>query len=133
MGYEDLLDEAFESVKPCEECGRFEILKVSGHIEGSKAIVTNFAQVAACLRRDPEHLAKFLFKELATSGDIKGDRLIFPRKVSSKVLNEKIEKYVHQFVLCPVCKKPDTELVSEKGKSYIRCMACGKKWEVHKV
>jgi translation initiation factor 2 subunit 2 len=74
-----------------------------------------------------------LFKELATSGDIKGDRLIFPRKVSSKVLNEKIEKYVHQFVLCPVCKKPDTELVSEKGKSYIRCMACGKKWEVHKV
>ena len=134
MEYEELLDNAFESIKPCsdKDC-RFDVKKVEGHIEGTKTIISNFAQVATCLRRKPEHLAKFLFKELATSGDIKGDRLIFDRKMSSKNINEKIEKYVNSFVLCSHCKKPDTEITEENGKKYLRCLACGAKKQIHEI
>ena len=133
MNYEELLDEAYENVEPCEECERFEIKKVEGHHQGSKTVISNFTQVVACLRREKEHLAKFLFKSLATSGVIDGDRLILDRKMSSKDINERIEKYVKQFVLCSSCKKPDTELVEEEGKIFIRCLACGAKKAVHKV
>ena len=125
--YEKLLDEAYEDVKPIEECDRFEILKVEGHIQGGRTTVSNFTQVAACLRRKGEHLAKFLFGELATKGEILGDRLILTKKVSSKAINEKIVKYVHNYVLCQKCKKPDTELVDEGGEKVMRCLACGYK------
>lgn len=131
MGYEDLLEEAYENVEPCEECGRFEILNVEGHHAGSKTMITNFGQVANCLRRDANHLAKFLFRELATSGEVKGDRLVLDKKESSKRINEKIEKYARVYVFCPTCKKPDTELVEENGKVYIRCLACGERKEIH--
>ncbi len=127
MDYEQLLSTAFEKIKPCEKCERFEIRKVAGHIEGSKTIISNFLQVAGCLRREPEHLAKFLFKELATSGEMDGDRLILTRKVTSQNVNEKVEKYANYFVLCSKCGKPDTELVDENGQMVMRCLACGSK------
>ena len=133
MDYESLLESAYVEVKPVEECGRFEIMKVKGHHEGTKTIVTNFLQVATCIRRASTHLMKFLNKELASSSEISGDRLILSRKLSSKEINEKIEKYVNLFVLCPKCKKPDPELVEEKRKTMLRCMACGDKYEIHKI
>jgi len=129
MEYSQLLNEAFEKVKPVEECGRFEVLKVEGHVHGSRTVVSNFGEVATCIRRAKEHLAKFLFGELATSGYVEGDRLIFDRKVSSKEINDKIEKYVHKYVKCGQCGKPDTALV-EDGGVWVRCLACGAKKQV---
>lgn len=133
MDYEALLNEAYKKVKATNEYKRFEILKVKGHHEGIRTVISNFIQIAVCIRRTPEHLLKFLTKELASSGEIKGDRLILSRRLSSRDINEKIEKYVNQFVLCSKCKKPDTELIEDKGKMFLRCLACGEKYEVGKI
>ena len=133
MEYEQLLEEAYENVEATEEAGRFEVLKVKGHHEGIRTVVSNFGQIVANVRRTPEHLLKFLSKELASQGEIKGDRLILSRKLASKDINAKIEKYVNKFVLCPKCAKPDTELSEEGGKTFLRCLACGEKYEVHKI
>lgn len=129
--YETLLDDAYTKVKTnCPECERFEIKRPEGRFEGTKTIVTNFMQIAACLRREPEHLAKFLFKELATPGEISGDRLILIRKMPVERLSEKISFYASKFVICPNCKKPDTEITEENGQKYLRCMACGNKLKI---
>ncbi len=133
MVYENLLNTAYEQIKPVEGCDRFEVRKVEGRIEGSKTIISNFGQVVNCMRRSPEHVSKFLFKALATCGEVNGERLVLARKVNSSEINEKIEKYVNEYVRCKDCKKPDTELVSEGGKVIMRCMACGAKNEVHKI
>jgi translation initiation factor 2 subunit 2 len=127
MGYEDLLDEAYKTVKPCEDCDRFEVKKVEGHHEGGKTIISNFSQVTVCLRRKPQQLAKFLFRELAAPGEIAGERLILTGKLASQTINDKIDKYVKSYVLCSNCKKPDTEITEEQGKKFIRCLACGNK------
>lgn len=131
--YEKLLGEAFEKVKPCEFCDRFEVKKVEGMHEGTKTIVTNFCQIATCLRRKPEHLAKFLLGELATSGNIEGERLILTRKLTSAQINEKVEKYANSFVKCANCGKPDTEIVREGEQVFLKCMACGTKKAIHDV
>ena len=135
MNYEDLLDEAYEKVEVNleSEVERFDIPKVKGHHLGTKTVVSNFLVIASHIRRDPVHLMKFLARELASQGEIQNDRLLLSRKLSSKEVNEKIEKYVNGFVLCSKCKKPDTELSEEGGKNYLRCLACGEKVEVHKV
>ena len=133
MNYEQLLDEAYENVEASEVAERFEILKVEGHHEGVRTIISNFSQIVANVRRAPEHLLKFLSKELASQCEVRGDRLILSRKLSRKNIDDKIEKYVNSFVLCPRCLKVDTELSEEGGKTFLRCLACGEKQEIHKI
>ena len=129
--YEQLLNEAYGKVKKQEGNGeRFEIPKVEGHFEGKKTIITNFFQIASFLRRNPEHFQKFMLRELAASGQKEGDRLVLNMTVPSAKINQKVEQYVKEFVLCEQCGKPDTELVKEDRLSFIKCMACGAKHSV---
>lgn len=131
MEYEKLLEEAYKKVKQVSPSnGRFEIPKIQGHFEGRKTILTNFFQIASYLRRAPEHFQKFMLKELAAAGQREGDKLILNTKVPSEKINQKIEEYVYEFVLCKECKKPDTELIKEDRLSFIHCLACGAKHSV---
>jgi len=124
--YEKLLKKARkelpESVLKVE---RFEIPKVRGHIQGNKTILSNFHQIANVLRRKPEQLMKYILKELAAPGDLTNNALIIGTKVSAARVNEKIQKYANELVICPECKKPDTKLVKEGNVNFIKCLACG--------
>ncbi|MEK6852584.1 MAG: translation initiation factor IF-2 subunit beta, partial [Nanoarchaeota archaeon] len=133
--YEQLLDKAYKNVKVVvSSSGRFEIPKVEGQVSGKNTIITNITLIANYIRRPVEHLAKFLMKELATPGEMDNDRLVLKTKLSSQRVNEKIELYVKDFVLCPECKKPDTEVISEKGIKFKHCLACGAKNPIrHKI
>ena len=74
--YEEMLNDAYKKIKAPEGNGeRFEIPKAQGLFEGKKTIVTNFLHMASYIRRNPEHFEKFLLKQLASSGQIEGDRL----------------------------------------------------------
>lgn len=129
--YEKLLDEAYKKVKQIDPSSqRFEIPKIQGHFEGRKTILTNFFQIASHLRRKPEHFQKYLLKELATSGQKEGDRLVLNNRVPSAKINQKTEQYVKEFVLCKECKKPDTELIKEDRLAFVHCLACGAKHSV---
>lgn len=128
MEYESLLNEAYCHIKEiCPECSRFEIKKPEGHFEGNKTIITNFIQIATCLRREPEHLAKFISKQLATPGEIDGDRFILIKKIPSEKICEKAKQYAEEYVICPSCKKPDTEIIELNNERYLKCLACGNK------
>lgn len=129
--YEKLLEEAYGKIKKSEGNGeRFEIPKVEGHFEGKKTIITNFSQILSTFRRNPDHLQKFLLKELAASGQKEGDRLILNIKVPSSRINQKLEEYANEFVICRECKKPDTELIRQDRITFIHCLACGAKHSV---
>ncbi|MFA5484845.1 MAG: translation initiation factor IF-2 subunit beta [Candidatus Pacearchaeota archaeon] len=136
MDYEQLLNKAYDAVKlNLEEINqqRFEIPKIKGHHLGNRTVITNYLHLVTHLRREPEHLIKFLTKELACSIDFQNERIILSRKLSSKEINNKIERYVNQFVICQKCKKPDTEIKEENGKNFIHCLACGSKYQIHKL
>jgi translation initiation factor 2 subunit 2 len=129
--YEQLLEEAYNKVKKSEGNGeRFEIPKVEGHFEGKKTIINNFFQIASHIRRNPEHFQKFMLRELAASGQKDGDRLILNMNVPSAKMNQKVEQYVKEFVLCGECGKPDTELLKEDRLTFVHCLACGAKHSV---
>lgn len=126
--YEELLNEAYKNVKQVEtKSERFEMPKVTGKVEGKNTYITNIASIASYIRRPIEQIAKFLQKELAVSGEIEADRIMFRTKLNSQRVNEKLEAYVKEYVLCPECKKPDTEIVTEKGIKFKHCLACGAK------
>jgi len=128
----ELLDKAIKELpEEAKVSERYELPKVKGHVEGNKTIITNFNQIASYIRRDPQHLLKFLLKELATPGKLEGGRLILGRKLNSSLINSKLKKYAEIYVFCYDCGKPDTKLEEEKGVLYIRCAACGGRHRVN--
>ena len=114
-----------ESVHAAE---RFEVPKIRGHIQGNKTVLSNFNEIASTLRRNPEHILKFILKELATPGDIKkSGNVLIGSKIAASRINEKINQYAREFVICPECGKPDTKIDKEKNRASLKCLACGAK------
>ncbi len=129
--YEAMLDRAYENVKQIGGTGeRFEIPEVKGRFQGKKTILTNFFQIAAHLRRSPEHFQKFMLRELAASGQKEGERMVFNMRIPSKKINPKIAEYAKEFVVCRECGKPDTQLIKEGRITVMHCLACGAKHSV---
>ncbi len=112
------------------ERDRFEIPKVLGHLQGNRTIISNFTQIADTLRRKPEHLLKYVLKELATPGNLKRNSLLIGAKVPASRINEKIKQYANEFVLCKVCGKPDTKIEKDGAIANLKCSACGAKYVV---
>ena len=126
--YEQLLDEAYSKIKVVAQSGnRFEITKVEGKVQGRNTYITNINDIATYIRRPAEQLARFLLKELAVSGELEKDRLLLKTQLNSIKVNDKVALYVKEFVTCTECKKPDTEVISEKGIKFKHCLACGAK------
>jgi translation initiation factor 2 subunit 2 len=128
MDYKNLLKKAMKDMpESVFEKHRFEIPKVRGHLQGNRTVISNLVQIAGHLRRKPEHLLKYLLKELATPGALKNNMVIFGAKVSATKVNEKIQKFANEFVLCSECGKPDTVIEKDNAISYLKCTACGAK------
>ena len=117
--YEKLLENAKKNLPEINKQGvRFEIPVVVVEHSGRQTIVKNFIGAAKILRRSPEHIAKFLFKELAAPGNIKDSDLMLLGKINKDIINRRIEEYAKEFVLCNECGKPDTK-IEKSDKIYI--------------
>ena len=124
--YEDMLKKARSELPQDVGTGeRFVVPKVVGHLQGNKTVISNFTQIAQTLGRPVEHLLKFINRELATMGEIKKNLAIFNTKLSATRMNEKIQEYVDNFVICRTCGRPDTKLHKESGVTLMTCQACG--------
>ncbi|MBS3144803.1 translation initiation factor IF-2 subunit beta [Candidatus Woesearchaeota archaeon] len=131
FNYNDLLKKAkahLPELKTSTE--RFEIPKVTGHIQGVKTILTNFSQICSLIRRDAAELLKYLQRELATPATLDGPRLVLGRKISAQLINNKLTQYCKDFVICKECGKPDTQLLKEDRLMFMKCTACGAKQPV---
>jgi len=132
--YENLLDRALEQVpKAVFESARFQIPEAEVSTVGNRTILRNFRVIATTLNREPEHLMKYLLRELGAAGDIQGAQAVFQGKFSGTTVAERIRRYVEEFVLCRECGKPDTRLERRERTYILRCEACGARASVRGV
>lgn len=105
--------------------------KIEGRGNGIKTVVDNCAEVCESLNRSPAYLTKFLGIELAAQSRWREEELrsIVNGSHSDADLQNLVHKFVDIFVLCPVCKYPETKLkISTKNKTITHvCKACGAK------
>src|SRR3972149_1898150 len=127
MSYEQLLDKAFEKIQKKEFADRFKVPTLILETQGSKTIIKNFSEILSAIRREANHLSKYLFKELATPGSVQGENLIIQAKISQSNLQKKIDEYLREYVYCRVCGEPDTKLSKEGRITFLVCEACGAK------
>ena len=92
---------------------------------GQRTIFRNFMEFPKALRREPEKLLLYLNKELASAGYIAGERVIFLGRKEPSSFGALIDRYVKDYVICPVCGSPDTRTEKSKKVGFLLCEACG--------
>ncbi len=98
-----------------------------------RTVIYNFKEVADALNRDSQHVLKFLTGEMATAATSQGSRVIFQGKFSEDTFHRLLQRYVENYVNCPVCHRPDTKIVKEKRLSFLVCEACGAKSSIRQL
>jgi translation initiation factor 2 subunit 2 len=132
--YEKFLDMAMEKLpKKSEGSDRFQMPRANIQPAGAKTVIINFTDIAGVFRREPDHLQKFILKELATSGEMQGGRLVVQGRFRPEVVDKKIELYAKEYVLCPGCNRPDTKFVREDRFLFLKCEACGSRHTIKKL
>ena len=95
---------------------------------GKNTIFRNFMDFPKALRRDPEKFLLYLNKELASAGYITGERVVFLGHKTLSSFQALIDRYIKDYVQCPVCGSPDTHTEKSKPKvAFLICEACGAK------
>lgn len=131
--YEALLNKAYEEVtEPSEDGERWSYPEPRSIVEGKTTILENFSDIVSALRRDQDHLMKYLLSELGTAGKIDGSRAIFNGKFEDSLFSPMIRGYVDDYVICSECGKPDTRLFKDDRVLLLKCEACGSHRPVRK-
>lgn len=126
LDYKQLLDRLYMSLpQRTLEKQRFELPRAEAIVQGKQSIWKNFSKVAKELKRDESQLYKFIVKEISTSSTIKNGTLILNGVFNAYKLNQLLDKYIKNFVLCSACHKPDTEITTQEGVKIMKCSACG--------
>jgi translation initiation factor 2 subunit 2 len=132
--YEDLLKRAEKQIPEVSlKKERLELPRLAITTIGMRTIISNFGEISNILDRDPHHILKFLTREMATAATFHDARAIFQGKFQRDSFERLIQKYMDEFVICPVCKRPDTKLVKEKRLIALICNACGAKSAIKQV
>lgn len=107
------------------EVARLEIPEPKVIWVGQRTIFRNFMEFPKALRREPEKILLYLNKEMASAGYIAGDRVIFLGRKEPSSFGALIDRYVKDYVICPVCSSPDTRTEKNKKIGFLLCEACG--------
>jgi translation initiation factor 2 subunit 2 len=132
MEYEELLKRALKNMPKRAET-RFEVPMAIVQVGKRQTIIKNFADLAKTLRREPQDISKYLFKELAVPGSIRNGELVLQARVQPSLINQRIREYTKDYVICNECGKPDTHLQKVDSYVFIKCEACGAKRPARRV
>jgi translation initiation factor 2 subunit 2 len=132
--YDELLKRACAQMPEVSlKVERLELPRLFINTVGMRTIISNFNEVADVLDRDPQHVLKFLTREMATAATFHDSRAIFQGKFQRDSFERLLLRYMESFVICPVCKRPDTKIVKEKRLSFLVCNACGAKSSIKQL
>jgi translation initiation factor 2 subunit 2 len=124
--YRSLLDRAYSQLpEQVTSYDRWTVPRPDVRQVGRRTVIMNFKEIADELRRDPDHLLKFLSGEMATLANFDGTRAVFQGRFRVDSIRNLLEVYTNRYVVCPVCKRPDTRIVRERRLWFLDCEACG--------
>jgi translation initiation factor 2 subunit 2 len=134
--YDKLLDRARSQVPEdaFKKSGeRFQVPDVQLLLQGNRSIWQNFQEIINILNRPGKEVLKFVSGQLGTAGSIEGGNALFNGKFNVEQVSEVLNRYIESYVTCPVCTRPDTDILKEGQAYYLSCTACGARTSIRPV
>ena len=99
------------------------LLKVNTtNANGGTTHLLNLDKVAQQIERKPEDLLQYLKKTLHVNGQHKkGVGYLIKAVVTAEQLDDLLEEYILQYVICTYCNNPETTTTA----GVLHCRACG--------
>ncbi|KAL9137173.1 MAG: hypothetical protein Q9175_001630 [Cornicularia normoerica] len=106
--------------------------KIEGKGNGIKTVIVNLSSVAQSLARPPSFVIKYFGFELGaqTNTNPADDRWIINGAHEASKLQDYLDGFINKFVLCKMCKNPETEVKIKDGHITLDCKACGRRSDV---
>lgn len=134
--YDKLLDRARSQVPEdaFKKSGeRFQVPNVQLLLQGNRSIWQNFQEIINILNRPGKEVLKFVSGQLGTAGNMEGGNALFNGKFNTEQVDEVLNRYVDSYVTCPVCTRPDTDIIKDGAAYYLICSACGARTSIRPV
>jgi len=132
--YEEWLDRALQGLPKMEsDRERLKVPEPEVVTAGTRTVLKNLRVIASALNRDPQHLMKYLLRELGAAGSSDGTQALFQGKFTPSIIKGRIERYIEEFVKCRSCHRPDTRLIKQGRIYFMKCEACGARTSVRNI
>lgn len=124
--YEVMLERLYKMMNKDEDPGRIKISLPTVDRLGSKRVVwTNFQNCVQALNREPDHIMRFFFNFLTTTGNLDGEgKFIFKNVFKPQQIKTALDEYIQKYVVCKSCKKGNTVFTKERGLTFMNCRNC---------
>ncbi|EFC43813.1 predicted protein [Naegleria gruberi] len=104
-------------------------LKIEGKGNGIKTVITNMKSVSESLNVPIEYPIKYFGLELAALSkvDYKNDKAVINGKYDLNQVEDALEKFIQNFLLCSKCHLPELDFAIKSNKDPVAttCRACG--------
>ncbi|MCL4401037.1 MAG: translation initiation factor IF-2 subunit beta [Candidatus Parvarchaeota archaeon] len=132
MEYDELLGKIMKERK-ANRGERFIPPDVEVTISGQKTVV-GADKFAKYINRPLIHISKYLMHELTAPGQVdENGKIIIGGKFSKKLVIEKLNSYIKEYVMCKQCNSPDTQMTKIENNFVVKCLACGAEYPVGKI
>lgn len=105
-------------------------IKQESRGNGCKTVLPNISIVSLALAREPEALARYIGKKLATQVKYKDGSATLRGHFDRLSVQAVVDDFVDENVLCGKCTNPETTLEIKKRHIRLICKACGNKTEL---
>ncbi len=132
MEYDELLKKVLKE-KKAGRGERFVPPEADVGQSGQKTVI-NAEKFASYINRPIKHIARYMMHELTAPGQVdeKGNITIGGR-FSRRVVQEKLNAYIKEYVICKQCASPDTQMNKIEENFIVKCLACGAEYPVGKI
>lgn len=112
--YESLLDEIYININQYK-FNDIKLTPINTKILNKKTYWSNYNINCKEINRDPEHLKKFLEKELKAKIALDGDKnIVIHAMFKNPVIFSIYKKYIEMYVQCSVCKNINSDIIKNK-------------------
>lgn len=130
--YDDLVSKILKERKTGSG-NRFEPPDIDVFQVGQKTVV-NVEKFAKYINRPVVHISKFLMHELTAPGQVdETGKITLGGRFSKRVVMEKMDHYVKEYVICKQCGSPDTQMKKVDKNFFIKCLGCGAEYPVGRL
>jgi putative translation initiation factor aIF-2 beta subunit len=105
-------------------------VEYEGKNQNTRTIIKNFINICDELRRDPDLIEKYIGYQLNLRTKIDKIKLVVHSNHDRNVLQNIINGYIKDYVLCRTCHNPETSIVNNSKIIALTCLACGRTNEI---